>query len=232
MPVTCPKCDARIPAADVELSTRLAKCRRCDEVFALDLPGGSRPDNLAMLPIPDGVRVDDDGYTRRLSYRWFTPVVFFLAFFCVAWDSFLVFWYTMALAGPVKGAGGFQWLMVVFPVAHVAVGVGLTYYTVCVFLNRTTVSVGDRLKVEHLPLFWPGQVSLPADAVRAVYCEQSSTTRKGTTRFHYTLKAVKDDGRAITLLANLDSLPRARFFERKIEEWLNLPPTPVPGEAS
>jgi hypothetical protein len=32
----------------------------------------------------------------RASWRWFTPSVIFLVFFCIAWDSFLIFWYSMA----------------------------------------------------------------------------------------------------------------------------------------
>jgi hypothetical protein len=232
MPVTCPNCQSVVPAADVELSTRLAKCRGCDEVFTLDVPAAaSPPADGVMPPVPDGVVVFDDGFTRRLKYRWFSPVAFFLLFFCVAWDSFLVVWYSAAFGGAAKGAGGFEWLMVVFPVGHVAVGVGLTYFTLCLFVNRTTVSVGERLRVEHGPLFWPGQVSLPAEAVTAVYCEEVVSHGKRGRSVSYAVKAVADGGRAVTLLGTITELPRAKFFERKVEEWLGLPPTAVPGEA-
>ena len=114
----------------------------------------------------------------------------------------------------------------------VAVGLGLTYYTLCLFANRTAVTVDDRLRVEHGPLFWPGGVNLPADAVTAVYCEQVLThgKRRGPS-FSYAVKAVTADGRAVTLLTGQHTLPRAKFFERTLERWLGLSPTPVPGEA-
>lgn len=231
MPVTCPNCRSVIPAEDVELTTRLAKCRGCDEVFALDVPAAApEPRAERMPPVPTGVRVTDDGFTRRLEYRWFTPAAFFLVFFCIAWDGFLVFWYTMAVGGGGK-AGGFQWLAVLFPIAHVAVGVGLTYFTLCLFVNRSTVTVADTLRVRHGPLPWPGNVTLPAEAVTAVYCEEVVRTGKRGPNYSYTVKAVADDVRAVTLLSGLDTLPRAKFFELKLEEWLNLPPKAVPGEA-
>lgn len=222
MRVVCPNCAADIPAADVELSTRLAKCGRCDEVFPLALPAADVPpaaDDL-LPPIPAGVRVTDDGLTRRMEYRWFTPTAFGLLLFCIAWDSFLVFWYSMALGG--AGGGGWDWIMIVFPVLHVAVGLGMTYSTLCLFVNRTQITVGDSLTVHHGPLFWPGGVTLPADAVRRLYCEQVTHNRRRGVSFSYKLMAATADGRAVTLLASLDGLPKAKYFERQLERWLNL----------
>jgi hypothetical protein len=232
MPVSCPSCEAVIPADDIELSTRLAKCRGCNEVFPLDLPGTAPPpraEDGGIPPIPTGVRVTDDGVTRQLEYRWFTPVAFFLVFFCIAWDGFLVFWYTMALGnGP---GGGFGWLLVVFPVVHVAVGLGLTYFTLCLFVNRTRITVDDRLRVQHGPLFWPGGVNVTADGLTRLYCERVVSNTKRGVSVSFKLMATTADGRAVPLLSGLDGLPRAKFFERQLEAWLGLPPTPVPGEA-
>ena len=238
MRVECPSCAAVIPAADVDLSTRLAKCRGCDEVFALDVPGAApapaprRDEPELMPPVPAGVTVFDDGFTRRLTYRWFTPAAFFLLFFCIAWDSFLVAWYAMAFGGAAGSDGPFAWLMLVFPIVHVAVGLGLTYLTLCLFVNRTTVTVGERLRVEHGPLFWPGQVNLPAADVTAVYCEEMVARNRRGPSVSYAVKAVAGGGQAVTLLSAVTALPRAKFFERKLEEWLNLPPKAVPGEAT
>lgn len=236
MRVRCPNCAAEVPAADVELSTRLAKCRGCNEVFPLDLPGVPAPPQPAVVvdegvpPVPTGVRVTDDGVTRQLEYRWFSPVAFFLVFFCIAWDSFLVFWYSMALGGG-GNAGPFNLLMVVFPVAHVAVGLGLTYFTLCLFVNRTRIIVDDRLRVQHGPLFWPGGVNVAVDQLSRLYCERVvSNTRRGVS-VSFKLMAATADGRAVQLLSGLDGLPRAKFFERQLEAWLGLPPTAVPGEA-
>ncbi len=229
MPVTCPQCAAVVPVADVDLGTHLAKCRGCNEVFAFDAPAPPpAPVVGPMPPVPKGVTVTDDGVTRTLRFRWFTPAAFFLLFFCIAWDSFLVFWYSKAVGmGPKV-----PWLMVVFPIAHVAVGIGLTYYTLCLFVNRTLVTVDSALRVDHGPLFWSGQALLPADDITALYCEMQVSRGKGGPSVTYLVKAVTTDGREVTLLARLDTLPQAKFFERQLEAWLGLPPTAVAGEAS
>lgn len=237
MRVSCPNCAAAVPAADVDLGTRLAKCRACDEVFPLDVPRAAAPplvpsDDADIPPVPSGVRVTDDGFTRRLEYRWFTPGAFFLLFFCLAWDSFLVFWYSAAFGGLVNGPGGsFNLMMVVFPVLHVAVGLGMTYFCLCLFVNRTTVVVDDALGVSHGPLFWPGQARLPTGDIAALYCVSVVTRGKGGTSVTYQVKAKTTDGREVNLLSRLDTLPRAKFFERQLEAWLGLPPTAVAGEA-
>ena len=229
MPVTCPYCRSAIPADDIELTTRLAKCRACDEVFPLEVPAAAPPVEHPP-PIPVGVQVTDDGLTRTLEFRWFTPVAFFLLIFCVVWNGFLVFWYSVVVGG-ADGRDEFYWLGVLFPIGHVTVGLGLAYFTLSLFVNRTTVTVDHSLRVWHGPLFWPGGVTLPADGVTAVYCEQVIRRGKRGPVVSYAVKAVTADGRAVHLIGGLEELPRAKFFERKLEGWLGLPPTAVPGEA-
>jgi hypothetical protein len=38
----------------------------------------------------------------------------------------------------------------------------------------------------------------------------------------FTLRATTESGPEVTLLAGLDTLPRAQFFEWQIEDWLDL----------
>jgi hypothetical protein len=223
MRVTCPNCAADIPAADVELTTRLAKCRGCDEVFPLP---ASVTDPDALPPVPPGVKVTDDGLSRRLSFRWFGPGTVFGGLFAIAWDTFLVFWYwNAAFKGPIN------WFATLFPVGHVAVGVYLKYRVLCELVNRTVIEVGDVLRVWHGPFPWPGGVELPAVEVLAVFCVPVASRGKKAVTVSYTVKAATEEGSEVTLLTGLDTLPRAKFFELTIERWLGLPPTPVPGEA-
>jgi hypothetical protein len=213
-----------IPAADVNLHTRLAKCAGCDDVFPL--PAGVT-DPTALPPVPAGVVVTDDGLSRRLSFRWFGPGTLLQGLFVIGWDTFLVVWYwNAAFKGPV------DWFAVVFPVGHVAVGVYMKYTLLCQLVNRTVVEVGDVLRVWHGPVPWPGGTELPASEVIAVYCVPVASSGKKTITVSYAVKAATEDGPEVTLLAGLDTLPRAKFFERQIERWLDLPPTPVPGEAA
>lgn len=243
MPLTCPRCRATVPAADVELSTRLAKCGACDEVFGFDVP----PPRPGPVPLPERLRVIDDGTTRSISQSWFHPGLLFLVFFCIAWDSFLVFWYWMALVGPPgnappPGAPG-NWLVIVFPVLHVAVGVALTYSTVAGLFNRTVVSVADgRLRVTHGPVPWSGNRDLDAADIGQLYCDEQSASYNwwggrgniwsawGWPMSRFRLMAVLADGRALNLLGGIEQKTTALFYEQQLETWLDIPPRPVPGE--
>jgi hypothetical protein len=193
--------------------------------------------------MPEGIRVVEDepallsegGYraapTRGgrvvLERSWYSPTLFFLVFFCVAWDSFLFFWYSTALT--VEGPPSL--LMVIFPAAHVAVGVGLTYRTLAGFVNKTRVTVTpDELTVRHGPLPWRGNVSLPAAALTQLYCEETVTHGKNGTSRTYTLSAVLRDGRKIALIKALPEAAQALFLEQLIEERLGIRDAPVGGE--
>lgn len=241
MPLNCPRCGEEIRAGNVDLTARLAKCWVCNEVFGFDVPGtpagaanGPAP---ARVPRPECLRVTDDGYTRRIVRRWFHPGLLFMVLFCVAWDSFLVAWYWMALAGPPANAPApVDWLVIVFPVCHVAAGVGMTYATLAGLLNRTAVTVaGGRLVVAHGPVPCGGNRNLDAADVASLYCEEdapaggwSPRNRQRPTR-SFRLMAATTDGRAVTLLRRIEAKAEALFYEQQLEEWLGIGHRPVPG---
>jgi hypothetical protein len=127
--------------------------------------------------------------------------------------------------------------MFVFPVLHVAAGVSLTYSTFAMFLNRTVVTVADGwLVVWHGPVPWNGHRRLPVEDVRAVFCDRSDLRtgwRNGQSAGeNYCVSAVLTDNRRVWLLTGLENLTTAKFYEDRLEEWLGLPPEPVPGEAT
>jgi DNA-directed RNA polymerase subunit RPC12/RpoP len=221
--VKCPFCGARTPLAipaDQEVQASTATSTRSltprNDAIRSKVP---RPDSVKMTQGPDGL---------RLSYRWFSPVFFFLLFFCIAWDSFLVFWYAMALGG--KGPdGAFSLIAIIFPIAHVAVGVGLTYFVIAGFLNRTTIDVNqDELRVAHGPVPWKGNRRIPTDDLDQLY---SSQNRNQSENSHsYAVSALLKDGRKVTLIGMFHNDEEARFIERTIEDYLGLEHHPVAGE--
>ena len=150
------------------------------------------PNPRPRVPQPSAIIAEELGHGLRLTRRWLGWSVVPLTFFCVAWDSFLIFWYTMALRQ------GMPWIMVVFPVGHLAVGVGLTYLTLALYVNRTTVDVNDqRLKVRHGPLPWPGKRDIDVTDLDQPYCQQqTSLGRHGSMSFSYNVCAVLKGGRA------------------------------------
>lgn len=223
----CRRCGAQILAEDANLQTLVARCRRCNEVFSFAEEvgrGAGDPAPRRRVPTPEGMRVEDDGYRRRISWVWFGPAVLFLVLFCVCWDSFLLFWYTMAFAknGP--------WLMFVFPLLHVAVGIGLTYTVVATLLNRTEVVVTpEQLTVRHGPVPWGGNRRLEAPRVRQVFCDEAQTRGRRGLDVTFRVNAVLDDDLRVVLLSGLDDRGKALFVGQQLEEWLGLPHQTVPG---
>ena len=185
------------------------------------------PERLVREPLPNGV---------RFTYRWFGPQFAFLVFFCVAWNAFLYFWYAKAIAGVdwAQGLGaleGHRLMMILFPIAHVAVGVGLTYYTLCGFVNRTIVEVAGRvITISHGPLPWRGNRTIPGSDVQQLYREEITRRTKNGTSTSYQLSAVQKDNRKLKLLSGLGGADLALFLEQEIERALGIRDQAVTGE--
>jgi hypothetical protein len=235
MNLFCPKCGRPIPVEDVNLSTGLARCRACINLLNVSTihpptpPPATAPDPRTQPILPFSHRFHFNEFAGNLSihWRWFNITYLFVAFFCVAWDSFLVFWYSMAFGNPDA-----PWIMKVFPIGHVAVGVVLTYATLCGFLNATTLTVGhDALTVRHGPLPWSGNRTLPATAIRQLHCERSGTrSRNGGTVYSYGLFATLTDGQKLKLVSGFTESADPRLLEQKIESHLRIPNRRVAGE--
>src|SRR5690349_11378767 len=126
MEMKCPACSAALAPADLDRARALARCSFCGTL--VDLAGRADPSGGAFaacerpeVPLPPRFRVARGEPGLSVSWRWFTPAAFFLVFFCVAWDGFLVFWYGMA------AKQGAPLVFFLFPLIHVSVGVGISY---------------------------------------------------------------------------------------------------------
>lgn len=243
MKLHCPSCGTQIPARHVNLARTLASCPTCHEIFDFSetVGGGASPKGheegrgeekrekrtgkaRPSVELPATIHVQDAGKTLHVSLRWRHWKFYPLAFFCVLWDGFMIFWFTMAIA---SGA----WPMALFGSLHAAVGVALTYYTVCGFVNRTTVYVGDgRIAVAHEPLPWPGARDIALDELEQLFCEERIHRTKNGTSYTYELHAILRDGNRIKLLSGLNAPEEAFFLEQEMERFLGIEDRAVPGE--
>jgi hypothetical protein len=185
------------------------------------------PEKMVREVLPNGV---------AFTYRWFGLQYLFLAFFCVIWNSFLFSWYTAATSG-VDWSKGLEALqadrlsMLLFPIGHLAVGIGLTYYTICGFVNRTRVAVASRvITISHGPLPWRGNRTVPGSDVQQLYREEVVSRTKNGTRTSYQLSAIRKDNSKVKLLAGLAGADLALFLEQEIEQALGIRDQPVSGE--
>lgn len=258
MQVNCPQCQAAIGMDDIDLGLRIGKCRNCSQVvnIADQLAGLAAPtaseetvsiaEDPPIVPRPASLSVQEDGETLVITKRWFHPAAFFLLFFCIAWDAFLFVWYAMALGGFGKFGGEgppdlFRWLFLVFPLGHVAVGVGLTYVCVATFLNRSTLTVQDGfLSLRHGPMFWPGQFVLPVDDIEQFYVKPVlGRVRYHEVGFHSGVTTVNGPGQLMAVLksggerrlwGNEMDPGIVRYLETRLEEFLGIENRPVAGE--
>ena len=218
MQLKCEQCGSPFRSADLHLERGLATCAACGGVQRLPGPVANEARHTSQpslpskpagdVPVPDRFTVTDEGHELTIQYRWFQWALFFLLFFAIAWDSFLIGWYSMFTGGGGP-PGIFGIVFFVFPIAHVAVGVGLTYFVVAGFLNSTVIRVADgMLSVRHGPMPWRGNLNLPTDQIEQIYCQKKLRTSSNddgppTTSTHYELHAVVN-GQKRRLLGGLN----------------------------
>lgn len=96
--------------------------------------------------LPERFEVDEHSGDLRIHWKWPVFMALPLAFFSLAWDGFLVFWYFgVAQRGD---ASPVEWL---FPLGHVAIGLILPYVAVAFWVNSTLVEVkGAEITVTDL----------------------------------------------------------------------------------
>jgi hypothetical protein len=214
---------SRADAADAE-AERLRK-----EVERLKAPR----DDEGEVPIPERFNVMRTANELTVKWRWFRVQHLFLLFFVIAWDSFLLFWYF----GFPSDLGGL--LFKIFPIAHVAVGVGLTYYVITGFVNRTLISAQrGLLRVSHGPLPWRGNHNIRREDIKQLFVTDQQHRRTDrdtnvvTTMTSFDLCALLESGKELRLLRRLETLAQARYLERTFEQHLGIDDRRIAGEAA
>jgi hypothetical protein len=154
-----------------------------------------------------------------------------MAFACIYWDGSLIYLYYYALTSfskyPVEST-----IMLLFPLIHVAIGVGFTYYTLAGLFNKTFIDVTDyEVSISHAPLPWPGAQKINSAQLKQLYCQEHiSTNRRGTKRMYSVNAILKGDNIRVTLLSGLNKPEQAFFVEQEVEKYLDIPDSHVPGE--
>jgi hypothetical protein len=233
--LSCKSCGKPVPAEDVNIDKALAKCRACHAVFGFaDLVGGSAAGRAdEPVPMPKCFVVDNWGPELSLTRRWYSHVLWIMVPFCILWDGFLIVWFSASF-GVIFGQPD-AWMaglfMLLFSVLHVAVGVAITYATLCGFVNRTVlrVSAGE-LTVWHGPLPFPGNRQILTADIKQLYCTETVHRGKRSCRTSYNVLVVTKDNDKITLVSNLDELEQGLFIEQQVEQHLRIRDQRVPGQ--
>jgi len=243
----CPACDTPVLADDISLELKVGLCRPCNSSFDLQAAEASEPVSKApparprarppealmdLSAPPKGVTVRTDGEAIEVGWRWFRldPSFLFLCLWCVLWDGFLVVWYTLGIASFMAGSSE-ALLVLVFPLLHVAVGIGMTYGLLARMVNRTTLRVDPmRIEVHHGPLFWPRPAVTPTQNVDQLYVVRGATRKQGATG--YTLVARLQNRTSVELVKGVPTDVQARYIEQRLESWMGIDDVAVEGEYS
>ena len=184
---------------------------------------------FAEIGIPDGIKIDKNFQGLSITRKWFGLKFILLTLFVVIWDAFLINWYAMALSSSFQSA--FDVMFIVFPLLHVALGMGLSYYVLAGYLNKTMIDVDfNSITIRHGPIpFW-GNQKVPSKTITQLYCKREDYFGSYRSFGTFAVHAITSERRNIKLLAGLDSSEQALFIEQEIEKFLSIEDKPVKGE--
>ena len=168
--------------------------------------------------IPEGLDTLESGGRFIIRKTWFSMKIIPVLFFCIGWNAFLVFWYVAAFGG--FGDSGPVWLAIIFPIAHVAVGVGLSYYVIASFFNKTDLVISpDWVETNTRPIPWKGNAKIrPADIKGVLVRERADGYNKSQYRVMWVDRSMKER----PLFLTLEELDQANFIRDELAEILGV----------
>ncbi len=230
MQITCKQCGADILAENINIDQMIAKCNFCHAVFRFEdqLEPAQKPPVQTSLdvPMPKGIEVLPTGNRLEIIRTWFSLKIIFFTVFTLFWDGFMVVWFAIAISQR-------QWLMAVFGTIHGTVGLGLFYYVLTGYLNRTIITVNHSLfTIKHAPIPWPGNKLLNPRDITQLYCKEQMHRNKNSTSYTYEVHGILKNTEHAKLITGLDNSEQALYIEQEIERFLNIEDRPVRGEIS
>ncbi len=181
-------------------------------------------ERMVDIGLPENLKFDDHGTHIEISRKWFGMEILFMTVFAIIWDGFIINWYGIAL-----GSGNL--FTILFPIGHVLVGVGITYYVIAGWLNTTCIMVSlIEVVVRHGPVPWKGNTKISSGDIRQLYVKKTTSWYTRTHRESFEVRVISKSGQNLKLVSGLKLQEQAIFIEQKIENYLNIKPEAVPGE--
>lgn len=220
----CHNCGSQLKPEDISPQLAAARCHHCNALFALPVGAGGRMIARPEVTLPPKMRIEERMDGVIITRRWLDAKAWFLLFFAVFWNGFMLVWNGIAIFQGI-------WLMAAFGLLHTGVGLVLIYSVLGMFLNSTTVKIGyGEVEVKIGPVPWKGNKTLQKHELEQFYCmEKVKHSRNGST-VAYNVEAVLRGNRRETLVTDLTSHDQALYIEQQLERRLGISDTPVAGE--
>jgi hypothetical protein len=180
--------------------------------------------NKSEIGLPDKLGLYHRGSYIEIVRKWFGWHVIFLTAIVIFYAGFLFMSYSKGPEGGNPMAFYFEFIL------QVAVGIGLAYYAVAGWLNRTHILVGQgKIAIQHRPIHWLGNKKLNVSDIKQLYAKVVVGGRSGIS-VTYEVHAATRSGRSIKLVTGLGNSEQAVYIEQEIEKYLNIKNIPVKGE--
>lgn len=237
MKINCESCGSEIPAANINLQDRMAKCDNCNNIFSIKslIDGISPPSSpespqphysKAEISMPKGISVDEGYEGLEITRKWFGPIAIFLTFFCIFWDGSILFALRMIISSGEP-------MTALFLSIHAIAGIGLTYWCISLYVNKTIITVNSYLiRVKHTPLPFPGSKDFQLDRLEQVYTKERVVRGKNGYSYYYDLYIIDANDKHTKVLPNLQNKEQALFIEQEIERYLDIEDRYVQGSVT
>ncbi len=232
--MTCPQCDHPIDGQDININSTLAKCSHCQAILFMEDEAffGRKQRNRPEMMIPEGTEVLHLPSSLDIRTKWNKARsqggTWFLLLFAVLWNIIILpAAITMVATGQIFGLLTMS--------AHLAVGLGLAYYLLGVYLNYTDIYVTeDEISIVTRPLknpFTKNRVLKTKDIKQLFVSRYVSSTTNGIASYAYALYAIDHDGKRNLLLKGMNKESQL-YIEQEIEHYLDIEDERIPGEVS
>jgi len=220
----CNNCGSQLKPEDISPELSAARCHHCNALFALPGAAGGRAIARPAVNLPPKMHMEERMDGLVISRKWIGAKAWFLLFFAIIWNGFMVGWNGIAIS---KGV----WIMAAFGTLHTGIGLVLIYTVIAMFLNSTTVKAGQgRIQTRNGPLPWPGNKMLETHEVEQLYCTEKISHSKNGTSVIYKVEAVLKGNRRETLVHDIPDHDQALYIEQQLERHLQIKDVPVAGE--
>jgi hypothetical protein len=247
--MNCPRCNGQIQAEDANLSTLVARCRMCQEVFRFADQLGP----LTTIPSdghvrkPENVVVEDRIYgpVRRIWWKWcdsraaflFITVLIACGWICPILIVQPAIEFESRVAEMEKQFANVHrpaaveyndwhrlrgFLLFAAIALPIAIGAAFTYVGVACFTNRTAIELDENtLVVRRGPVPLLCNYTYPIKEIQSVSLDVESFWVKGVLRQRFDVRVVTRDGRRQPLLELVQTPEFGRYIAGRLQEWLS-----------
>jgi hypothetical protein len=221
----CRNCGAPLTEDCISKELSAVRCPHCQALYALP-PAGLERKSYARPPVelPKSFQMESVGGVLELTRRWREPVAYFLLFFAIFWNGFMLNWNRIAFT---SGSSS----MALFGVLHTGIGLFLIYVVTALFVNRTVIRASrEKIEVKIGPLPWRGNKEMSESEVEQFFCKEKISKGKNGPTYSYEVQMVLKGNRRETLVSGMSDADHALFIEQQLERYLGIQDVPVEGE--